>query len=125
MSTTHKAKRHQRTARDRTNCYIVFEVNVSYKRAIIVLYSKVTSRIPFLLFLENEHRAPVQCQRALTGELQTAMEEFLRNWRQDALNKGQYDSAVYIGDKVLALTSTRNNSIYSYLRAAGANFEQR
>ncbi|EFE33998.1 uncharacterized protein ARB_06948 [Trichophyton benhamiae CBS 112371] len=46
------------------------------------------------------------------------MEEFLRNWRQDALNKGQYDSAVYIGDKVLALTTllstkdliTRNSS---------------
>lgn len=33
------------------------------------------------------------------------MEEFLRNWRQDALNKGQHDSAIYIGDKVLALTS--------------------
>jgi anaphase-promoting complex subunit 6 len=33
------------------------------------------------------------------------MEKFLRNWRQDALNRGQHDSAIYIGDKVLALTS--------------------
>lgn len=33
------------------------------------------------------------------------MEKFLRNWRQDALNRGQHDAAIYIGDKVLALTS--------------------
>lgn len=34
-----------------------------------------------------------------------AMEKFLREWRQDALNKAQYDSAIFIGDKLLALTS--------------------
>jgi hypothetical protein len=34
------------------------------------------------------------------------MEKFLRDWRQDALNKHQYDSAIFIGDKLLALTST-------------------
>ncbi len=33
------------------------------------------------------------------------MEKFLRDWRQDALNKAQYDSAIFIGDKLLALTS--------------------
>ncbi|KLJ09497.1 anaphase-promoting complex subunit 6 [Blastomyces silverae] len=33
------------------------------------------------------------------------MESFLRNWRQDALNRGQHDAAIYIGDKVLALTT--------------------
>ena len=33
------------------------------------------------------------------------MDKYLRTWRQDALNKGQHDSAIYIGDKVLALTS--------------------
>lgn len=33
------------------------------------------------------------------------MEKFLRSWRQDALNRGQHESAIYIGDKVLALTS--------------------
>ena len=32
------------------------------------------------------------------------MEEFLKTWRQDALNKHQYDAAVFIGDKLLALT---------------------
>ncbi|KAG6058023.1 hypothetical protein E4U17_000577 [Claviceps sp. LM77 group G4] len=32
------------------------------------------------------------------------MERFLREWRQDALNKAQYDSAIFIGDKLLALT---------------------
>lgn len=34
------------------------------------------------------------------------MEEFLREWRQDALNKAHYDTAVYIGDKLLSLTSS-------------------
>lgn len=33
------------------------------------------------------------------------MEKFLREWRQDALNKHQYESAVFVGDKLLALTS--------------------
>ncbi|OAP64607.1 hypothetical protein AYL99_00579 [Fonsecaea erecta] len=33
------------------------------------------------------------------------MEKYLRTWRQDALNKGQHDAAIYIGDKVLALTN--------------------
>jgi hypothetical protein len=33
------------------------------------------------------------------------MEKLLRDWRQDAINKHQYESAVYIGDKLLALTS--------------------
>lgn len=32
------------------------------------------------------------------------MEEFLKSWRQDALNKHQYDAAIFIGDKLLALT---------------------
>jgi anaphase-promoting complex subunit 6 len=34
------------------------------------------------------------------------MEKFLREWRQDALNKAQYESAIFIGDKLLAMTST-------------------
>jgi anaphase-promoting complex subunit 6 len=33
------------------------------------------------------------------------MEKFLRDWRQDALNKHQYESAIFVGDKLLALTS--------------------
>ena len=33
------------------------------------------------------------------------MEKFLREWRQDALNKAQYESAIFIGDKLLAMTS--------------------
>jgi anaphase-promoting complex subunit 6 len=37
------------------------------------------------------------------------MEKFLRDWRQDALNKHQYDSAIFIGDKLLALTSMLPN----------------
>jgi hypothetical protein len=37
---------------------------------------------------------------------QPNMEKFLRDWRQDALNKAQYDSAIFVGDKLLAMTST-------------------
>jgi anaphase-promoting complex subunit 6 len=33
------------------------------------------------------------------------MDKYLRRWRQEALNKGQHDAAIYVGDKVLALTS--------------------
>lgn len=33
------------------------------------------------------------------------MDTYLRKWRQDALNRGQHEAAIYIGDKVLALTS--------------------
>lgn len=33
------------------------------------------------------------------------MEKLLRDWRQDAVNKHQYESAIYIGDKLLAITS--------------------
>lgn len=45
------------------------------------------------------------CKFILYGVLQLVMEKFLRSWRQDALNRGQHDAAIYIGDKVLALTS--------------------
>lgn len=46
---------------------------------------------------------------------QPNMERFLRDWRQDALNKAQYDSAIFIGDKLLAMTSTPSsrNSVSS------------
>ncbi|OJD21370.1 hypothetical protein ACJ73_07288 [Blastomyces percursus] len=40
------------------------------------------------------------------------MEGFLRSWRQDALNKGQHDAAIYIGDKVLALTNSDNDAFW-------------
>ena len=39
-----------------------------------------------------------------------AMEKFLREWRQDALNKAQYESAIFIGDKLLALTSKQRKT---------------
>jgi hypothetical protein len=40
---------------------------------------------------------------------QPNMERFLRDWRQDALNKAQYDAAIFIGDKLLALTSMHHH----------------
>jgi anaphase-promoting complex subunit 6 len=33
------------------------------------------------------------------------MEKFLREWRLDAANKNQYDTAIFVADKLLALTS--------------------
>lgn len=32
------------------------------------------------------------------------MQRLLKDWRQDAFDKHQYDTAIYIGDKLLALT---------------------
>jgi len=32
------------------------------------------------------------------------MDKYLREWRQDAVNKHQYDTAIYVADKLLALT---------------------
>ncbi|KAI9890646.1 MAG: anaphase promoting complex subunit cdc16 [Vezdaea aestivalis] len=40
------------------------------------------------------------------------MEAFLRTWRQDAMNKHQYESAIFIGDKLLALTEDDQDAFY-------------
>ncbi|KAI0525636.1 anaphase-promoting complex subunit cut9 [Xylaria bambusicola] len=40
------------------------------------------------------------------------MEGFLREWRQDALNKVQHESAIFIGDKLLALTNHDNDAFW-------------
>ncbi|POR36776.1 Anaphase-promoting complex subunit cut9 [Tolypocladium paradoxum] len=40
------------------------------------------------------------------------MEKFLREWRQDALNKAQYESAIFIGDKLLALTNDDQDAFW-------------
>ncbi|KAF2841296.1 cell division cycle protein-like protein [Patellaria atrata CBS 101060] len=40
------------------------------------------------------------------------MEKFLRDWRQDALNKHQYESAIFIGDKLLALTNNDKDAFW-------------
>ncbi len=42
---------------------------------------------------------------ATMASSQPNMVRFLRDWRQDALNKAQYDAAIFVGDKVLAMTS--------------------
>jgi hypothetical protein len=33
------------------------------------------------------------------------MEQYLREWRKNALDKHQYETAIFIADKLLALTS--------------------
>ncbi|KAI0393423.1 anaphase-promoting complex subunit cut9 [Xylariaceae sp. FL0594] len=40
------------------------------------------------------------------------MESFLREWRQDAWNKAQYESAIFIGDKLLALTNDDTDAFW-------------
>ncbi|OAA75625.1 anaphase-promoting complex subunit Cut9 [Akanthomyces lecanii RCEF 1005] len=42
----------------------------------------------------------------------SAMEKFLRDWRQDALNKAQHDSAIFIGDKLLAMTNDDEDAFW-------------
>ncbi|KAK3073792.1 anaphase-promoting complex subunit Cut9 [Teratosphaeriaceae sp. CCFEE 6253] len=39
------------------------------------------------------------------------MENFLRQWRTDAIQKGQHDTAAYVGDKLLALTNSREDAL--------------
>lgn len=50
------------------------------------------------------------------------MEKFLRDWRQDALNKHQYDSAIFIGDKLLALT---RGLLYRFFIFAHSNLHRK
>ncbi|MCJ1245620.1 anaphase promoting complex subunit cdc16 [Trapelia coarctata] len=40
------------------------------------------------------------------------MEKLLKEWRQDAINKHQYESAIYIGDKLLALTNDPKDAFW-------------
>ncbi|RPB23029.1 TPR-like protein [Terfezia boudieri ATCC MYA-4762] len=40
------------------------------------------------------------------------MEQFLREWRQDSMNKHQYESAIFIGDKLLALTDDPKDAFW-------------
>ena len=39
--------------------------------------------------------------------LDSSMETWMRAWRDEAVQKHQYQSAIYVGDKLLALTSTQ------------------
>lgn len=38
------------------------------------------------------------------------MEHYLRDWREDAARKSQHETAVFVGDKILALTSTHDST---------------
>ncbi|KAF2448478.1 TPR-like protein [Karstenula rhodostoma CBS 690.94] len=40
------------------------------------------------------------------------MDKFLREWRQDAVNKHQYETAIFVADKLLALTGDDRDSFY-------------
>ena len=47
------------------------------------------------------------------------MQQLLKDWRQDAMHKHQYESAIYIGDKLLAITSKQ---AYSLSRSSQLTF---
>jgi anaphase-promoting complex subunit 6 len=38
------------------------------------------------------------------------MEKYLREWRQEALNRCQYDTAIFVADKLLALTGMAHDT---------------
>jgi hypothetical protein len=38
------------------------------------------------------------------------MEKYLREWRLDAINRHQYDTAIFVADKLLALTSMQHEA---------------
>ncbi|KAK0510698.1 hypothetical protein JMJ35_007130 [Cladonia borealis] len=40
------------------------------------------------------------------------MQQLLKEWRQDAVVKHQYESAIYIGDKLLAITNDDNDAFF-------------
>ncbi|PSN74758.1 anaphase-promoting complex subunit Cut9 [Corynespora cassiicola Philippines] len=40
------------------------------------------------------------------------MEKYLREWRQDAVNKHQYDTAIFVADKLLALTGDDQDAFW-------------
>ncbi|KAJ4293404.1 anaphase-promoting complex subunit Cut9 [Kalmusia sp. IMI 367209] len=40
------------------------------------------------------------------------MDRYLREWRQDAVNKHQYETAIFVADKLLALTGDDQDSFY-------------
>ncbi|KAK4694869.1 anaphase-promoting complex subunit 6, partial [Lecanoromycetidae sp. Uapishka_2] len=40
------------------------------------------------------------------------MQQLLKDWRQDAMHKHQYESAIYIGDKLLAITNDDNDAFF-------------
>ncbi|KAF3770841.1 TPR-like protein [Cryphonectria parasitica EP155] len=42
----------------------------------------------------------------------TQLEGFLRNWRQTAFNAGQFQTAIFVGDKLLALTDDDNDAFW-------------
>ncbi|KAF2023572.1 TPR-like protein [Setomelanomma holmii] len=40
------------------------------------------------------------------------MEKYLREWRQEALNRHQYDTAIFVADKLYALTNDDNDAFW-------------
>ncbi|KAH7071435.1 hypothetical protein BKA63DRAFT_517961 [Paraphoma chrysanthemicola] len=40
------------------------------------------------------------------------MEKYLRDWRQEALNRHQYDTAIFVADKLYALTNDDNDAFW-------------
>ncbi|KAL8774620.1 MAG: hypothetical protein Q9194_003992, partial [Teloschistes cf. exilis] len=53
------------------------------------------------------------------------MEKFLKDWRQDATNKHQHESAIFIADKLLALTNDPQDAFWlAQLHFADGNYSR-
>ena len=61
---------------------------------------------------QRSHKIPGVQRVPPTGWASPTMEKLLKDWRQDAMNKHQYESAIYIADKLLALTSMYDGSLH-------------
>lgn len=58
-------------------------------------------------------QGPVPRLQCLQQHFTTPMDKYLRDWREDAVRKNQHETAIFVGDKVLALTSTLTVRIYT------------
>jgi anaphase-promoting complex subunit 6 len=89
-------------------CFCQFQTSSRVKRR-----EGATSRIDISAFLLPHgisSLAHLQESSSITSPTYNlVMEQFLREWRKDALNKNQHEAAIFIGDKLLALTSERDS----------------
>lgn len=89
---------------------VISPVAIRTSFAIAYIVHSIGVAIPNWRLHERADNAQLQPLRVAILQLPStyqparAMEQFLREWRQDAFNKHQYESAIFVGDKLLALT---------------------
>ncbi|KAI4265245.1 MAG: hypothetical protein L6R35_007159, partial [Caloplaca aegaea] len=76
-----------------------------------VTFQRVSTIHPSLSKCQSEMVQDRNYEECAYGKQQD-MQKFLKDWRQDAMNKHQYDSAIFIGDKLLALTNDPHDAFW-------------